>query len=69
MKTIELPTQIYTKVEDLIRINDELADKANKGELLPLRMDKDKIMIAEPSINGIWTLFLDKGNIVKIVLV
>lgn len=68
METIELPTKTYTKVEDLVRINDELTAKANRGELMPLRMDGDKLMVAEPSINGIWTLFLDKGKIVKIVL-
>lgn len=69
VETIELPHEEYTTLEDIKRINDELNEKAKKGLLVGIRQDKEKLMIAEPSINGIWTLFLDaKGYIKKIVL-
>jgi len=69
MKTIDMNAKQYTKKEDLIRINNELAEKAKKGLLMPLRQEADLLEIAEPSINGIWDIFLnDKGIITKIVL-
>lgn len=69
MKTIDMNAKQYTKKEDLIRINDELGEKAKKGLLVPLRQESNLLEIAEPSINGIWDIFLnDKGIITKIVL-
>lgn len=68
-EVIELPHKIYTAPADLIRINDELAEKGKNGELLPLRKTKNYLMFAEPSINGIWTMHLnEKGYITKITL-
>lgn len=68
-KTIEMPHEEYTSIEDLIRINDELGKKAQAGKLMPLRQEKDRLMLAEPAINGIWTLHLDEnGGIKKITL-
>lgn len=67
--TIEIPHEEYTSIEDIIRINNELDEKAKAGKLLGLRKEKDMLMLAEPAINGIWTLFLnDKGGIIKITL-
>lgn len=69
MKTIKLKTMEYTSIEDLVRINKELGEKAEKGLLMPLRMEKNLLELAEPSINGIWEIFLNnEGNIQKIVL-
>lgn len=69
MKTIKIPHFEYTKVEDLIRINNELGEKAEKGLLMLLRQEKHLLELAEPSINGIWEIFLnDEGYIQRIVL-
>ena len=69
IETIELPHEEYTSIEDIIRINKELDQKARDGKLLGLRKEKDMLMLAEPAINGIWTLFLNEnGGIVKITL-
>ena len=66
---IKMPHKVYTKPKDLIRVNNELGKKANEGKLIALRREKDKLMFAEPSINGIWTIFLNKdGYINKITL-
>ena len=67
--SIKLDSKEYTKPEDLIKINNELDEKAKAGKLIPLRKEKDKLMLAEPEINGIWTIFLnDKGSITRITL-
>lgn len=69
VETIELPHEEYTTPEDIKRINDELSEKAEKGLLVGIRQEKDKLMLAEPQINGIWTLHLnEKGYITKITL-
>ena len=69
VKTIELPHEEYTTPADIKRVNDELNEKAKKGLLVGIRQDKEKLMIAEPQINGIWTLHLnEKGYITKITL-
>jgi hypothetical protein len=69
IETIEMPHEEYTSVEDIIRINNELDQKAKDGKLIGLRKEKNMLMLSEPAINGIWTLFLnDKGGIVKITL-
>jgi hypothetical protein len=69
VETIELPHKEYTTPADLKRINDELSEKAEKGLLIGIRQEKDKLMLAEPQINGIWTLHLnEKGYITKITL-
>jgi hypothetical protein len=69
VETIELPHEEYTALEDIKRISDELNEKAEKGLLIGIRQDKERLMLAEPQINGIWTLFLnEKGYIKKIVL-
>ena len=69
IETIELPHEEYTSIEDIIRINKELDQKARDGKLFGLRKEKDMLMLAEPAINGIWTLFLNEnGGIVKITL-
>lgn len=66
---IEIPHEVYTDLEDLVRVNDELDAKARRGELVALRKTAKTLMIAEPAINGIWTLHLDeKGRIKKITL-
>ena len=66
---LKLTEEEYTTPADIKRVNDELNEKAKKGLLVGIRQDKEKLMIAEPQINGIWTLFLDtKGYIKKIVL-
>lgn len=68
-KTIKLKTKVFTKLEDLIKVNNELGEKAQKGELIPLRKEKNLLQLAEPRINGIWDIILsDKGTITKIVL-
>lgn len=68
-EVIELPHEVYTKPADLNRINEELSQKAQKGLLIGIRQDKEKLMIAEPQINGIWTIYLNKkGYITKITL-
>ena len=47
----------------------EMLKKAKEGKLLGLRKEKDMLMLEEPAINGIWTLFLnDEGGIIKITL-
>ena len=64
MKTIQ-----YTKKKDLIRINNELGEKAEKGLLVGLRQEKNLLQLAEPRINGIWNIYLnDAGSIERIVL-
>ena len=69
IETIKLPHEEYTTPADIKRINDELSEKAEKGLLFGLRQEKDKLMVAEPQINGIWTLHLnEKGYITKITL-
>ena len=69
IKKFDLGAKTFTKIEDLKRINEELNEKAKKGLLIGLRQEADLLEIAEPSINGIWDIFLnDAGNIVKIVL-
>ena len=66
---IEMPHEVYTKPEDLIRVNDELNQKALDGKLIGIRKEKNMLQFAEPQINGIWTMYLnDKGYIEKIVL-
>ena len=68
-EVIELPHKVYTKPADIKRVNDELNEKAQKGLLIGIRQDKDKLMLAEPQINGIWTMYLnEKGYITKITL-
>lgn len=69
MKTIKLKTIQYTKKKDLIRINQELDEKASRGLLVPIRQESHLLELAEPRINGIWDIFLnDHGSIEKIVL-
>lgn len=69
IETIDITHEEYTDPEDLVRINNELGEKAKDGKLLGLRKEKDYLMLSEPEINGIWTLYLDEdGNITKIVL-
>lgn len=69
VKTIELPHKIYTEPADLKRINDELIVKASRDMLIGIRQEKQMIMLAEPQINGIWTIYLnEKGYITKITL-
>ena len=69
MKKIKLKTIEYTSYKDLVRINNELGEKAKKGLLIPLRQEKNLLEVAEPRINGIWDIFLnDEGNIKKIIL-
>lgn len=63
--TIEIPHKVYTEPEDLVRINNELDAKATKGELLPIRQTSEYLMVAEPAINGIWTLHLDEEGFIK----
>ena len=64
-----MPHEVYTKPEDLIRVNDELNQKALDGKLIGIRKEKNMLQFAEPQINGIWTMYLnDKGYIEKIVL-
>lgn len=66
---IEMPHEVYEKPEDLIRINNELDAKAKAGKLVGIRKENKMLQLAEPEINGIWTIFLnDKGFIEKIVL-
>lgn len=68
-KAIKIPHYEYTKLEDLVRINNELGEKAKKGLLVGLRQEKNLLELAEPRINGIWDIHLnDEGNIEKIVL-
>ena len=68
-EVIELPHEEYTKPADIKRVNDELNEKAKKGLLIGLRQEKEMLMLAEPRINGIWTLHLnEKGYITKITL-
>ena len=69
MKTIKMKTIQYTKKKDLIRINNELGEKADKGLLVGIRQESHLLQLAEPRINGIWNIYLnDDGNITKIVL-
>ena len=69
VETNELPHREYTTPTDIKRINDELSEKAEKGLLIGLRQEKNYLMFAEPSINGIWTMHLnEKGYITKITL-
>ena len=69
MKTIKMKTIQYTKKKDLIRINNELGEKAEKGLLMPIRQEKNLLQLSEPRINGIWNIYLnDDGFITKIVL-
>ena len=69
MKKLTIKHEVYTDVKDLIRINNELGEKAQKGLLIGLRQDKKMLQLAEPAINGIWCLYLnDSGSITKIVL-
>lgn len=69
MKTIKMKTIQYTKKKDLIRVNNELGEKAKKGLLVGLRQEEHLLQLAEPRINGIWNIYLnDKGCIEKIVL-
>jgi len=69
VETIELPHEEYTTPADIKRINDELSEKAEKGLLIGIRQEKNYLMFAEPSINGIWTMHLnEKGYITKITL-
>ena len=69
MKTIKMDVKQYTSYEDLVRINNELDEKAKKGLLVPLRQEPNLLMFSEPRINGIWNIYLDsKGCIEKIVL-
>ena len=50
-------------------IKGEFDRSEKKGLLVGIRQDKEKLMIAEPQINGIWTLHLnEKGYITKITL-
>lgn len=68
-KTIKLPVKRFTKLEDIVKVNNELNEKAKRGELVALRKEKHALVIAEPRINGIWNLLLDsKGKIKEIVL-
>lgn len=67
--TIKLPVKRFTKLEDIVKVNNELNEKAKRGELVALRKEKHALVIAEPRINGIWNLLLDsKGKIKEIVL-
>ena len=69
MKTIKMDVKQYTSYEDLVRINNELDEKAKKGLLVPLRQEPNLLMLSEPRINGIWNIYLDNnGCIEKIVL-
>ena len=68
-EVLELPHEEYTTPADIKRINDELNEKAKKGLLIGIRQDKEKLMLAEPQVNGVWTLHLnEKGYITKITL-
>ena len=68
-EAFELPHKVFTEPFDLARINHELGEKAEEGKLIGLRQDKNEIVLAEPSINGIWVMCLnEKGYIKKIVL-
>lgn len=69
IKTIKLDVREFTSYEDIKRVNDELGEKAKKGLLVPLRQEPDLLELAEPRINGIWRMYLNKdGNIKKIIL-
>lgn len=66
---IEMPHEVYTKPEDIKRVNDELDKKAREGKLIGIRKEKKMLQLAEPAVNGIWTIYLnDKGFIEKIVV-
>ena len=68
-KCIAMPHVEYTKVEDLVRVNNELGEKAKNGLLVGLRQEKNLLQLAEPRINGIWNIYLnDAGSIERIVL-
>ena len=71
-KTLKIKNEgakTYTEYEDLVRVNNELGDKARAGKLLPISMSDTELRLSEPEINGIWTIFLDEnGNITKITL-
>jgi len=66
---IEMPHEVYTTKEDIIRVNKELEEKAKAGQLIGIRKESKLLMLAEPAINGIWTIYLtDEGFIEKIVV-
>ncbi len=69
IKYIEMPHEVYTTKEDIIRINKELEEKAKAGQLIGIRKEPKMLMLSEPAINGIWTIYLnDEGFIEKIVV-
>lgn len=66
---IEMPHEVYETPEDIRRINDELDAKAKAGKLIGIRKEPKMLQLAEPEINGIWTIYLnDRGFIEKIVV-
>lgn len=66
---IEMPHEVYDTPEEIKRINDELDAKAKAGKLIGIRKEPKMLQLAEPEINGIWTIYLnDKGFIEKIVV-
>lgn len=69
IKRLQLTTIVYDTPELIAKANRELGEKATQGLLIPIRRTKYKLELAEPRINGIYTIYLNrKGYIKKIVL-
>lgn len=69
VKKIQLTTVVYDTPELIAKANRELGEKAQQGLLIPIRRTKYRLELAEPRINGIYTIYLNrKGFIKKIVL-
>lgn len=69
-KALNIPVKQWTTPEEIVKINNELTEKANAGKIMLLREENGMIMLAEPAINGIYVISTDdKGYITKIALV
>ena len=70
MKTKKIKMQVikFTKLKDIVRINQELEAKAIKGELIGISQSGEALELAEPKINGIWRIELKENGCIKRII-
>ncbi|MBN3490545.1 hypothetical protein JV173_03350 [Acholeplasma equirhinis] len=64
-KKISQKTNVWKSPSTLHRVNNHINHLSKKGQVLPIRQEKNKLMISVPKENAIYTYILDDKGYVK----
>ena len=67
-KTITQKSNVWKSESTIRRVNNHLNKLALKGEVVPLRKEKNMLMLSVPKENAIYSLTLDDKGFIKKVL-